>query len=80
MIFFAVGALMNVPWFYFIKDYRTILFVCFAIPEFISILVLVFFIKDVPISLVNHLTASQVLSDLQYIAKINQKQDFDLTE
>jgi len=60
-------------------NFTFVLIYFYLIPGLLLMMALIFFVKDTPIGLVSKATAERAYISLAFIAKINQKDDFDLT-
>ena len=52
-VFFSFSGLTNVLWFYFLQSFEDVLIYIYLIPCLVLAVVLVIFVKDTPVSLIN---------------------------
>jgi MFS family permease len=77
-LFYGLGVLLNVLWYYLVGDWQLIFAIFYFIPAVITTLGVVFIVKDTPICLVMRNTPLQALQDFRYIAKMNNKRSFKM--
>lgn len=67
-------------WYYTVGDWQLILILFYLIPLALVIGASIFFLKDTPMCLVTRYSPEDALNDLTFIAKLNKKSDFAVTE
>ena len=70
--FYCVGGLLNVLWYYSIRNYLPILIFFYGIPTLIVGGFLIFFVQDTPFSLITFSTPPKIVKSLNFIAKVNR--------
>lgn len=75
-LFYGLGVLLNVLWYYAVGDWQLIFVVFYFIPAVATTLGVIMIVKDTPICLVMRKTPIQALEDFRYIAKMNNKRSF----
>lgn len=75
-LFYGLGVLLNVLWYYAVGDWQLIFVVFYFIPVVATTLGVVMIVKDTPICLVMRKTPLQALDDFRYIAKMNNRRSF----
>ncbi len=72
-LFYGLGVLMNVPWYYAVGNWQLIFIIFYLIPSILVVASAVFFLRDTPICLVMRNSPLKALKDFRYIAKMNGK-------
>lgn len=75
-LFYGLGVLLNVLWYYAVGDWQLIFVVFYLIPAVATTLGVIMIVKDTPICLVMRKTPLQALEDFRYIAKMNNRRSF----
>lgn len=78
-LFYGLGVLLNVLWYWWIGDWQVIFVAAYFAPLVVVIGGSVFYLKDTPMCLVTRYHAYEALKDFTFIAKNNNKKDFNLT-
>lgn len=78
-VFYALGSLGNVLWFYLLRNFEDVIIYCYGVPSILLTLAIIFFIQDAPICMITKSSPEKALQGLKHIAKVNQKVYFDLT-
>ena len=78
-MFFGVGVVANVFWFFITRDWQLVLVLFYLIPLIVTFRIFAVFMADTPICLVMRNDASYALREFRFIAEINSK-SFDITE
>ena len=76
----TIGSMSNVLWYYIVPYFRLVLILFYGIPSIVILVWMVLFLKDTPISLLTKYTAREAHTALSFIAKINKKENFKMTE
>lgn len=79
-LFYGLGVLINVLWYYAIGDWQIILIAFYLVPLVFVIIGSIFFIKDTPMCLVTRYKSERALKAFAFIAKINKKADFFISQ
>jgi MFS family permease len=75
-LFYGLGVLINVLWFYAVGNWQIILAVFYLVPLVMVIIGVYFFVRDTPICLVTRYTPSVAVKEFNFIAKMNKKDEF----
>jgi MFS transporter, OCT family, solute carrier family 22 (organic cation transporter), member 4/5 len=75
-LFYGLGVLINVLWYFALRDWQLIYAIFYAVPLMLTIAAVIFFIRDTPICLVMRYPPRQALRDFRFIAKMNNKKSF----
>lgn len=73
-LFYGLGVLINVLWFYIIGDWQWIYIICYLLPLIGVIISFMLLVKDTPMCLVMRNHSSRALKKFKYIAKLNKKE------
>ena len=80
-LFYGLGVLINVLWFFVIGDWQLIYAICYLLPLIGVIISFMLLVKDTPMCLVMRNHSSRALKKFQYIAKMNNKKcEMDIEE
>lgn len=79
-LFYGLGVLMNVLWYWWIADWQVIFVASYFAPLVVVIGGAIFFIRDTPMCLVTRYPVDWALRDFTFIAKKNGKTNFNLSE
>jgi MFS family permease len=71
-LFYGLGVLINVLWYYAVGDWQLIFGIFYFIPLVVVIVGMVKFIKDTPMCLIMRYTAKKAHRAFRYIAKLNK--------
>jgi len=71
-MFYGIGVLLNVPWYYIVGDWQLIMAIFYLIPSLAVLLGIIMFVRDTPICLVLRNSPEKAYKDMKYIAKINK--------
>lgn len=71
-MFYGLGVLINVLWYYAVGDWQLIFAIFYFIPLVVAIVGMTKLVKDTPICLVMRYTARHAHRDFKYIAKLNK--------
>lgn len=78
-ISFCLGYFLNTLSFYVLRDFQKVLLCCYGPLILIVFFSFLFFIKASPIWMISKLSPEESLSQLAFIAKINQRESFDIS-
>lgn len=76
---YSIGGMYNALCFYIFPNYQIVLLGCYGIPTVILLFALLYFVRDTPFWLITRLAPEKALKELRFIAKLNAKEDFDMT-
>ena len=71
-IFFSLGGLLCIGYYYFIKTWRLIYWICLVIPIVITYVLIVLYIEETPYFMITKFTGEKVKEKLLKISKINK--------
>ena len=71
-MFYGIGVLMNVPWYYLVGDWQLILVIFYFLPALATTLAIIVFVRDTPICLVLRNSTEKAYNDLLYTARMNR--------
>ena len=71
--FYGVGVLLNVAWTYFFHNWLITLIAFYVVPLILTILGMVFLVKDTPMCLVTRYSPAKALKSFRFIAHHNKK-------
>lgn len=71
-LFYGLGVLINVLWYYAVGDWQLIFAIFYFIPLVAVIIGMVKFVKDTPMCLIMRYTAKKAHRAFRYIAKLNK--------
>jgi MFS family permease len=78
-LFYGLGVLSNVGWYYFVGDWQLIMALFYFAPSVIVTAAVVFFVRDTPICLVTRNSPTKALLAFKHIAKFNKVESLHLT-
>ncbi len=70
-IFYGVGVILDILYFWLFRDWQIVLGLFFLLPGVIVLVILTLFVKDTPSCLVLRNDSEKALKDLLQIAKMN---------
>ena len=73
-LFYGLGVLINVLWFYVIGDWQIIYGACYFIPLVVVICCFMVFVRDTPMCLVMRNHSAKALKSFKYIGRMNGKE------
>lgn len=77
-LFYGLGVLLNVLWYYAIGDWQLIFALFYFIPAVLATIGVIVIVRDTPICLVMRNTPLKALKDFEYIARMNKKKSFKM--
>lgn len=80
-LFYGLGVLSNVLWFYALGDWETIMIFCYLVPLVLVTGGAIFILRDTPMCLVTRYPEEDALKDFIFIAKMNKRTEgFNLSQ
>lgn len=70
-VFFCLGGIVNIAYYYYLRNWRLIMWVFLIAPSFVCLLLIFKLIKDTPYFLVKLKSTESILVDLNLINQIN---------
>ena len=77
-MFFGMGVLINVLWYFAVGDWQLIFAIFYFIPLVLVVLSFIFFVRDTPMCLVMRNNTYRALKEFTFIAKLNNNK-FDVS-
>lgn len=77
-LFYGLGVLLNVLWYFALGDWQLIFAVFYFIPMVAATIAVVVIVRDTPICLVMRNSPLKALRDFRYIAQLNKRSDFKM--
>ena len=78
-LFYGLGVLINVLWFFTVGDWQYIMGIFYFLPLIVVIVSAILFLRDTPMCLVTRYSPKSAFKDFKFIAKLNKVEAFDLT-
>lgn len=77
-LFYGLGVLLNVLWYYAVGDWQLIFAIFYFIPTVVVVIGIAVIVRDTPICLVMRNSPVKALRDFRFIAKFNKKRSFKM--
>ena len=70
-VFFSLGGVVNIAFYYLLKNWRLVTWIFYIAPMLISLVVILAIVKDTPYFLIKLKKPDVILNQLSYIYKLN---------